>query len=331
MELLLRTGYVNASQRTLGLSGSIAAMTDSVVAGTFTYQGIAGFQPFVSLNLNLPTGQTRLGARASRAQMDSDIVEAPSFGEGLNIGPTIGANIPFSQKWTLSVSAGHTTRHAFTTLRVNDGVATVQRQQPGGEIAGNASLTYADGGFSAAAALSAALPRTDRFDGVFQVRSGTRFNLVFDVSQQWSDAWRTKAQLAISHTRRNRVIDNALFAVFVEPFNANSTRYTASLGQSYVIGKLTLTGNLGLLHRDRNAWQPIDQQFVSAKTKFSVGGQAEVKATDSVTLSARLDRFWLGEGQQPDKVIGGVLTPGLAIPRLTHAGWSGGLSGSVRF
>lgn len=331
VEALFRSGVVRAEQRTFDLAGRHEGLTDSVVSTTFTYQGFAGVQPFASLNLNLPTGKRVLGTRASLAQMDPDIVEVPSFGEGFNIGPTLGVNVPVTAQWLVSASVGYTARRAFRRGSIIDGAPSVQRLAPGDELGVNGSVNYASEALSAAAALAVAFPRTDRLDGLFSIRSGLRFSLVFDLGYRWSERWRTQAQVAVSHSRRNQVLDNALLAVVTEPFNANSTRTTASLSHVYSLDKWSFGANLGLLHRDRNAFDSLDLRFIPAKTKLSAGGSIEYRVSPEATLSLRADRFWIVEGDQPDKLIGGVIAPGLAVPTLAHRGWSGGLSGSIRF
>ena len=67
----------------------------------------------ISLGLNLPTGKSALFGAAAYARMDPDLVELSSFGEGTNIGPTIGFNIPLTSAVLLTFSVGHTWRGSF--------------------------------------------------------------------------------------------------------------------------------------------------------------------------------------------------------------------------
>ena len=86
IELMARTGYVSSRQSTATFSGSYSGSTDTVVSATGTYLGWAGIQPYLSLNLNLPTGETVLRGTSGRARLDPDFVDVPTFGEGFNIG-----------------------------------------------------------------------------------------------------------------------------------------------------------------------------------------------------------------------------------------------------
>ncbi|MGL4240582.1 MAG: hypothetical protein ACRCTI_05655 [Beijerinckiaceae bacterium] len=331
-ELLVRGNSVRSSQRTPGLQGSHFSLSDTVVTGTFTYEGFGAFKPFASLALNLPTGDRRLSLGGSRSRMDSDIVDVGAFGEGRNIGPTIGANVALTEQWLLSLSAGRTVRGRFLQGVTDEtGLTTLTLQQPGAESALNGSINYNAGAFSASAAVAFALPESDRIDRAFSVRQGRRMNISLDASYTWSPTHATKAQFALSRSGRNKVIDNVALAIAVEPFNSNSIRYTASIDHTITMGAWKFSGIANIMYRDRNQWRPIDQQFVQAKWKFGSGAQVAYDLSEKVTLTGRLERFWVREASQSEKFVGGAFTAGLAIPRVTSHGWAGGLSGSVKF
>ena len=331
-DVLVRGNSALSSQRTPGLEGTSRILTDTVVTTTFTYEALGAFKPFVSLALNLPTGDRRLSLSGSRSRMDSDIVDVASFGEGLNIGPTIGANLALTESWLLSVSAGRTIRGRFIQgVTDNAGVTALNLQQPGAETALNASLNYVSGAFNASAALAWAFPETDRIDRAFSIEQGRRLNLSLDAGYAWTPEHSSRAQFALSRAGRNRVIDNEALRILVEPFNSNNIRYTASLEHTYTMGAWKFTGLANLLYRDRNQWRPLDQQFVQAKVKAGAGFQVSRELSDKASLTARLERFWVREASQSDKIVAGVLTEGGAVPRVTSRGWAGGVSGSLRF
>jgi hypothetical protein len=76
--------------------------------------GCGGGQPFASLELNLPTGLAALTAAQINARMDPDLVDISTFGEGFNIGPTLGVNIPLTEAWLLTMSTGYTHRGVYS-------------------------------------------------------------------------------------------------------------------------------------------------------------------------------------------------------------------------
>jgi len=107
VQFLARGGWVRSSQTTAGLSGTVETMTDTVLSGTVTYLG-TGVQPFVSINVNAPTGKAALFGSAANARMDPDLVEIGSFGEGWNVGPTVGVNVPITPSLMVTGSVGYT-------------------------------------------------------------------------------------------------------------------------------------------------------------------------------------------------------------------------------
>ncbi len=332
VDLLVRGNTALSRQATPGLEGSSRVLTDTVVTGTFTLETFGAIKPFVSLALNVPTGDRRLSLSGSRSRMDPDIVDVGSFGEGRNIGPTIGANIALTEAWLLSLSAGRTVRGRFIQgVTDSIGPTSLMLQQPGAENAVNASLNYSSGAFNLSAAVAWAFPETDRIDRRFSVEQGRRLNISLDAGYTWSKTHSTRAQLALSRAGRNRVLDNDALRILVEPFNSNSTRYTASLEHTVAMGSWKVTGLANLLYRDRNQWRPLDQQFVQAKWKAGAGLQVSHDISEKISLTGRLERFWLRDAAQSEKLLAGALTSGLAVPRVATHGWAGGLSGSFRF
>ena len=129
-ELLGRGGWVNSRQSTPGFSGEVSTFTDTQVSTTVTYYGFNGIQPFVALNLNIPTGKSSLPGTAANARMDPDLVGIASFGEGWNIGPTIGFNLPITRNLMFTTSAGYTLRGKFDREADNPPGAAGPKRQP---------------------------------------------------------------------------------------------------------------------------------------------------------------------------------------------------------
>ncbi|MCQ3941880.1 MAG: hypothetical protein DPW22_01505 [Alphaproteobacteria bacterium] len=101
-EFLARGGYVGTTRSALPFAppfgvpystGTVATATDTLLTGTVTYLGFSGWQPFYTLSLNLPTGETVLLGKKGIARTDPDLVDIPAFGEGFNHEHTVGANV----------------------------------------------------------------------------------------------------------------------------------------------------------------------------------------------------------------------------------------------
>ena len=113
VELVARGGYVWARQSSGRLSGEVSTVTDTTTSVAVTYLGWQAIQPFASVATNLPTGRSALYGSAANARMDPDLVDIANFGEGFNIGPSIGVNIAVTGSLVLTVSAGYTWRGPF--------------------------------------------------------------------------------------------------------------------------------------------------------------------------------------------------------------------------
>ena len=153
----VRSGYVSARQSTPGVTGDVGTLTDTVPTASLTYLGFDGVQPFISVSLNLPTGESTLFGTRANARLDADLVDVPTFGEGFNIGPTLGFNIPVNEEMIVTLSGGYTSRGDFKqdglftpgfpqgTITVHPGdLATASGSVTGqfGKLSLQSSLTY---------------------------------------------------------------------------------------------------------------------------------------------------------------------------------------------
>src|ERR1700682_5732656 len=100
---------------------------DTTVSNTITYLGFNGFQPFVSMNINVPTGHSFVPGVAGASASEPDITQIAGFGTGWNYGPTLGVNIPFTKDLILTLSAGFTAREHF----LRPGTPPPAPKQPG--------------------------------------------------------------------------------------------------------------------------------------------------------------------------------------------------------
>jgi hypothetical protein len=110
-------------------STRVTTQTDTSVTPTLTYLGFNGITPYLSVATNIPTAKKASGPSVtqSNGKTDGDLVPTPAFGEGFNIGPTIGANFNLSESFVWGIGIGYTNRGAF-----DQGTATgLSRFDPG--------------------------------------------------------------------------------------------------------------------------------------------------------------------------------------------------------
>ncbi|MPR12670.1 hypothetical protein [Microvirga tunisiensis] len=64
------------------MRGTVSTLTDTTTHLQFAYEGFENVQPFVTFDMNLPTGKETLRGREKNAVMDRDLVFQTRFGEG---------------------------------------------------------------------------------------------------------------------------------------------------------------------------------------------------------------------------------------------------------
>lgn len=333
-EFLVRGGYVWAKQQTAGFQGQVSTPTDTALSWTGTYLGIAGIQPFLSLNINAPTGKAALYGTSRFARMDADLVDVPTYGEGLNFGPTAGANIPITTNLLATFSVGHTWRGDFNKEGAIDFVTLAQgtdRVRPGDVTTLNASLGYTSGALSVQAGLSASFEGVSKQNGFNQYRSGQRYMLNGSAGYEWSETWISTLAGSFSHTERNGVPDPLTGIIASERFNSNSNVYRLAFDHTYRQGFYSIGPSISYLYRDRNAYDPMTFGFLPAKSRYAAGVAGGYSIGPAVKLNARVEHIWTDERANPDKLFSGFLIPGSGTPKLTSTGWLVAAGGTVNF
>lgn len=320
----VRAGYVDARQTTPGLSGSVSTLTDTALSGTATYTGIAGFVPFLSLNINAPTGTAALYGNSRFARMDPDLVDIPTYGEGWNIAPTLGANIPITPAILLTASIGYTQRNAFTKEGAIDPLTLEQGSvlfNPGDVTTYSIGVSYGEGPLAVQTSVAYATETTTFQDGVPVYRAGNRVTISGVFGYAWSAAWRTNLSGYWSYSDRNEVLSPISNALIAEAFNSNNRVYRINFDTTWTNGVFLIGPTASYLNRDQNSYSPVTFQFIPAKDRYSLGvvGGYAVNATTS--LNARIERIWTTERANPS----------FGVPAVNSDAWLITAGGALRF
>jgi hypothetical protein len=354
-EFLLRGGYVNASQTTPGTPGLVSTQTDTSITQKFTYLGIAGVQPFVSVSLNLPTGKPALFGNSANARMDPDLVEIASFGEGFNVGPTIGVNVPITPTLLTSFGLGYTKRGAYEREGAVDpttGIQGLSHFQPGDNTTANSTLAYKLGNFILQASASISAETESSIDGAPITKPGNRYLTSLSLSYAWTDYLSTSLTGNYTHSLRNKVIDPTSGpGLIVESFNSNSNLFKAVLDVTGKVNAWSFGPTGSFLYRDHNAWSTSAMEFLPGKTRYSAGGTAGYAVNNALSFNARVERIWIHENENPDKFITvpddaclkdclgllsasgplSTIVPGSGVPSVNSTGWLFSLAATTHF
>ncbi len=330
VEFMVRSAYVYARQKTNGVTGIYSGMTDTTLTGTMTYFGFNGVQPFVSLAVNAPTGQSNASGNAQRAKSDSDIVQLPAFGEGWNVGPTAGVNVSINDETMASFGVGYTNRGTFLREGATD--ATPTHLNPGDVVTGTFSVGYRGERLSLKGQIAYSVESLTTLDGAEFYKAGDRIIGTGAAGYAWTENWSSRVQVTYSHFNRNKVLLPGASAIATEEFNSNSDVIRVVIDTTFAKDGLSVGPVLGYVYRNRNGYDPTTFQFLAAKTSWSAGLAAAYAASNMARLTAKVERLWVHESGSPDKfALDGTLIVPSAVPASITNAWQFSLAGIFRF
>lgn len=326
VDLTAKVGSVWSQQTTPGLSGEVLTQTDSVLSSTVTYVGVKGVQPFLSLALNLPTGRSVLTGSQANARMDPDFVDLATFGEGFNVGPTAGVNVPVNDALTLSFGAGYTHHGAYerdnSLEPAGGGPTVVQLLAPGQDLTATATAGYDDGKVSAAVSGTYTYETVTYVNGTPSYQLGNGFVVAANGGYVWNPQWISAVSGSWSFNQIDRIEDTAPIPAFLDQTaNANSQLYRVRFDQTYIAKDWRIGPFVSFMHRGQNSFDPTAQEFVPAKSLWQGGAQARYQVNDNFTLTATVAPFWSRE--QP--------MPALGLPVVPVQGWQASIGGRYLF
>jgi hypothetical protein len=330
LSFLVRSGAIRSRQSTPTSSVEASSPTDTTLSGTATYLGVNGFQPFLSLNVNVPTAKSGSGTLQT-TKNDSDIVATPVFGEGWNFGPSVGTSIAISQALIATVSVGYVNRGPF-----DEGTSALsgpRRLDPGDVTTVNIGIGYQGERWVTQASVSYAMESTTSANGSPLYQSGDRVIANIKAGYAWTDNWSSRVAASYSHFGKNKVLAAANISDLVrEAFNSNSDVVRVTFDTSYSKRNYSIGPTVTYLYRDRNGYDPVTYQFIPAKSSWSAGVVGQYAASDRLSFTGRVERVWVDEDINPDKLNGlNVIVPGSGIPQFVTNAWVMAVGGSARF
>lgn len=336
-----RGGWVSARQTSQGLTGDVSTAVDTQVNGTVTYYGIAGIQPFVSLSSNLPTGRSALFGNSANARMDPDLVEISTFGEGYNVGPSLGFNLPLTPNLILSTASGYTWRGNY--VRENSLSAQTPLPQtstliePSKMFTTTGSVAAQLGQFSSTLTASYSTETTTFENRAALYRAGDRYVVSASFSYDWNGAGLTTLSASGAHSNRNDVKLTGVPTLVQEIMNTNADLYRVGVQHLIPVGQLTLGPTAGVLVRQHNSYDSTTLQFLPKKERYSAGFLTRYAATDKVVFNTRVEYISTHEhenpapGNQKFSALLNAFVPGSAIPVVSSTGWQGTVGANISF
>lgn len=349
LEARIKSGYVYASQNTVGQSAQYNGPVDTQTSFNLTLLSFDSIRPIFGLSMNLPTGNSYLPGNQRFTRMDPDLVDIGSYGVGFNINPTAGFIFGLNESTAISLSAGYAWQGDFTKEGINVAElvnpapppATIvvntfdlkQRVSPGNTytLNGNISSTFDSltliGSFAYLGSSHASI------DGMAAGRAGAKLTANGTAKYRFDDRTAVALNLSWAFAEKND-IPNGFGGLVTEPSNSNSHVFTGSLEPSYMLtDRLRLAANYSFLYRDHNFYDPLQQQFIPAKQKHLVGASATYAMTETASITLRGSHAWVEQKDGPFLVTTAGPPQVLALqpPSLRYDVWAASLSVNARF
>ncbi len=285
VDINLRTGYVVADYREPGFHGRVETWTDTVVGLDFTFPGMfgePGLVPFLTWDVNLPTGRATLYGDEKGALSDPDLVDLVRFGEGFNFNMVFGVSWSLDDNWTVTLGAGMNWRGQYTP----DG-DTGFVYNPGDQIEGIFGLQYVDEVNFASLSVKTFDEQMGRLDGLDYFNPGNRIDVTAQIAHSLDEVSSLQATLFYSTSGKNQYLNFFTGEVETEPFNGNGAVWFGEIAYSRQFGAWNASGFANYRKREKNDFDPVNDLFIPARSQWSLGAGAAYDLGGGASIGAR--------------------------------------------
>jgi opacity protein-like surface antigen len=350
LETRLKGGYVYTAHNTAGQVARYDGPVDTQAAFNLTFLNYESIRPQLGLTLNLPTGTSYLPGNQRFTRMDPDLVEVGSYGVGFNVNPTAGFTYGLNETTAISLAVGYTWQGNFTREGINlvqipnPGVPppnTVvlssfdlkQRIHPGDAFTANGNISSKFDSLTLTASFAYMGSTRASIDGLATSKTGANFVANGVAEYKIDDRWALSTNVSWSFTEKNEIPDG-FGGLLTEPKNSNSSVVIGSIEPSYMVTEqLRLALNYSFLYRDHNYYDVLQDLFVPAKQKHTVGGSVTYAPTATSTITFRGSHAWVRQDDGP-LLLSEVGPPALMTlqpPMLKYEVWAASIAANVNF
>ena len=312
---LAARGSVGSSQHDLEAapSASMTGFTDTTVSGYYRLRLSGGTDIRFGLDMDLPTGVSRLKTRDLPAIQDEDLVALQRFGEGFDVNPTVIAYHNFGD-WGLGGGIGYLFAGEYDPTEdiPNDDF------DPGDELSvsvlgdvflgdvwrliGRATYTH----FT-----------TDERGGIEVFREGDEIDL--GVSLEWRPEpwWAVVSVRDIYHFKSDRI--NAAGQVSEEAQNSLGNEIRAGVTVGYIIDDVWIVrGMMEIRYVAANDYASNNFLYDGGRFKIAVGPGVTWTLSRTFALDASVRWFYLDAERSPTFPAGATINGVHADMRVTY-------------
>lgn len=280
LDLHVKSAWVTAEADRFGSSFDYSGLSDTVVGATFTGTGYAGWQPFFTIDLNLPTGTSGLTFDESVTLADPDLVDLARYGEGFNANISAGASFFLDPNWTLTAGLGFNARGSYEPF-----AGSSQELDPGDQLTALLRVQYLS------ETRYASLQLRYRDESVTQLGSndfvepGARLELKGEAAFQLDEISTLSLLASASWWGKNAYYDFFADAAVEEAANSNGAVYYGEITYQRDLGAVDLRTFVSIKRRTSNDYDTLDFQFRPQRTIWRVGASIDYALTPATALT----------------------------------------------
>lgn len=336
VETRVKGGYVYTAQRTPGQTAFYSGPVDTQTSFNVVMLNFASIRPQFGVALNLPTGTAYLPNNQRFTRIDPDLAPVGSYGAGFNINPTAGFVVGLDQNTAVSLSGGYAWQGNFVREGINVDIpgpgafALKQYISPGDIITANFNITTQVGNTTILGTFAYMSESSVTTNGVASGRAGAKYNSNLTLNTKINDKWDIATNFSWSFAEKNDI--NVGGVLVVEPKNSNSHVVIGSIDPGYLAtDRLRVSANYSFLWRDENFYDQIENQFIPAKQKHTVGLGARYIVSDTSSIDVRAGRSWIQ--QDASSIIPVAPAPSVAAvpPQMNFTAWTVSTGANLRF
>jgi outer membrane immunogenic protein len=336
LETRAKGGYVYTAQRTDGQTGYYSGPIDTQTSVNVVLLTFDSVRPQFGVAMNLPTGTSYLPNAQRLTRIDPDLAMVGSYGAGFNINPTAGFVMGLNQSTAISVSAGYAWQGQFVREALNlntgfTGAFNLKRYiDPGDVVTANFNITTEVGNTVIYGSFAYMSESAVVIDGIESGRAGAKYNTNVTLNTQLNDRWSIVTNGTWSFAEKNEI--NVGSGLVNEPKNSNSHVVIASVEPGYLVTERLRVGvNYSFLWRDENFYDQLENQFIPAKTKHSVGASTRYIVTETSNIEFRGAYSWIQQNSSAILQTSNTPTFDPLPPQLNYTAWMVSTAANFRF
>lgn len=292
LDASIRGAYIVSDHESPTGSGRVSTFADTTLGATVTYTAEKGIEPFITIDLNLPTGLATLHGAEKNAIMDPDLVEQIRFGEGFNINPSIGAAFELSSAWVLSAAVGYNTRGSYVpdgdSFFVSGNPFGRLSYDPGDQLTGYLRLQYLDQTSLLSASVKYFDEEMSTLGGLDYFNPGNRVDVTVEATTLLDESLLLAAYGLFSTSGRNQYLNFFDLTIQDDEANGNGALFYGQVALIHPIGEVDLSVTGSGLMREENDYDPVNDLFIPRRTAWDIGPGVDWHVTEATTLSANV-------------------------------------------